>query len=111
VDATRAIAAKARAGSLAPEDVDEDLFREHLYDPATPDPDLMIRTAGEMRISNFLLWQISYTELVVTSVCWPEFRAPQLREAIAKYGGRIRKFGGLGQEQTPRAGAGHGADA
>jgi len=94
-DALKQIAKDAQAGVLDPEDIDEETIRAYLYDPATPDPDLLIRTAGEMRVSNFLLWQISYSELFVSNVCWPEFRKPELLEAIAAYQRRKRKFGGL----------------
>jgi len=95
VDATRRIAERVRAGELDPQDIDEATIAGHLYDPGTRDPDLLIRTAGERRISNFLLWQISYSEIFVSSVCWPEFRKPQLHEALRDYAGRVRKFGGL----------------
>jgi undecaprenyl diphosphate synthase len=94
-DALRAALVDARAGRLAPEDVDEETLRRYLYDPVTPDPDLVIRTAGEMRLSNFLLWQASYAELYVTDVCWPDFRREHLMAALAAYAGRRRKFGGL----------------
>lgn len=97
-DGITRIAEDVRAGRLAPEDVDEETMRGYLYDPKTPDPDLLIRTAGEMRISNFLLWQISYAEFHVTDVCWPEFREAQLMEALRAYAGRQRKFGGLIQD-------------
>jgi len=93
VDAMRAIGAKIAAGELRPEQVDEAMISAHLYQPDLPDPDLLIRTADEMRLSNFLLWQISYTELYVTPVCWPDFRKTHLREAFAVYSQRIRKFG------------------
>ena len=97
-DATRRLAEEVRAGRLAPEDINEETLRGFLYDPETPDPDLLIRTAGEMRLSNFLLWQISYAELHVTDVCWPEFRRPELLEALRSYAGRERRFGGLIQD-------------
>jgi len=97
-DGIRRIAEEAAAGRLDPATIDENTLRDYLYDPHTPDPDLLIRTAGEMRISNFLLWQISYAELVVTDVCWPEFRKPQLVEALRAYAGRKRKYGGLIQD-------------
>jgi undecaprenyl diphosphate synthase len=95
VEAARRIAEATRAGRLDPPDLDEATFASHLATSGMPDPDLLIRTAGEMRVSNFLLWQISYAELYVTEVLWPEFRAPDLREALLAYAGRQRKFGGL----------------
>lgn len=94
-DGLKRMATEARDGSLDPESIDEETLRRYLYDPETPDPDLLIRTAGEMRISNFLLWQLSYSEIYVAQECWPDFRAPQLREALREYGRRVRKFGGL----------------
>lgn len=94
-DAMRAFGRDVAAGKVDPEGVDEETMRAYLYDPETPDPDLVIRTAGEMRISNFLLWQISYAELYVTEQCWPEFREPQLLEALRAYAQRQRKYGGL----------------
>ncbi len=102
-DGVRRIAEDARAGRLDPADVDEETLRGYLYDPDTPDPDLLIRTAGEMRISNFLLWQISYAEFYVADVCWPEFRRPQLMEALRAYASRQRKFGGLIQDAPDEA--------
>ncbi len=93
--AARRIAEEVRAGTLNPEDVDEAAVAARLYAPDVPDPDLMIRTSGEMRISNFLLWQLSYAELYVTDVMWPDFRAPDLYEAIRAYGRRQRRFGGV----------------
>ena len=94
-DATRRVAEDVAAGRLSADDIDDETLRGYLYDPDTPDPDLVIRTAGEMRLSNFLLWQASYSELYVTPRCWPEFRKPELMEAIGAYAGRQRKFGGL----------------
>ncbi|MFN0207420.1 MAG: isoprenyl transferase [Planctomycetota bacterium] len=94
-DAVQRIAREVQAGRLQPEAIDEEVIRAFLYDPSLPDPDLLIRTAGEMRISNFLLWQVSYSELYITPVCWPEFREKDLQEAFEAYRGRIRKFGGL----------------
>lgn len=91
VDAIRAIVEKG----TAPEDVDENTVAAHLYNPDIPDPDLMIRTAGEMRWSNFLIWQSAYCELAVTHVAWPEFGLDALLEAIRQYQARRRKFGGL----------------
>jgi len=101
-DAVREIAQDARDGVLDPAQIDEETMRAYLYDPETPDPDLLIRTAGEMRVSNFLLWQISYAELFVSPVCWPEFRRPHLLEAMRAYAGRKRKFGGLVADVAPR---------
>ena len=95
VDAVRDIAQKAKAGVLDPADITEEVFAQHLYTRNVPDPDLMIRTSGEMRISNFLLWQNSYTELVVTQTLWPDFRKPQLYAALEEYHRRHRRFGGL----------------
>jgi len=100
-DALRRVAEDVRAGRLEPEAIDEETLRAYLYDPQTPDPDLLIRTAGEMRVSNFLLWQISYSELYVSPVCWPEFRRAQLLEALRSYACRKRKFGGLIQDAPP----------
>lgn len=93
--ACRQIAEKVAMGIMSPDDVDEDTIAAHLYQPDMPELDLVIRTAGEMRISNFLLWQISYSELYVTDVLWPDFREPDLHRAFASYAGRERRFGGL----------------
>src|SRR5688572_2663487 len=95
VDAVRQIASEAKTGQLDPEAIDEATIAERLYTAGMPDPDLLIRTAGEMRISNFLLWQISYAELWVTERCWPEFYEADLHEAIRDFASRDRKFGGL----------------
>jgi undecaprenyl diphosphate synthase len=95
VDAVRRIAEDVRAGQLDPESIDEAAIGDALYTAGMPDPDLLIRTAGEMRVSNFLLWQISYAELWVTPRCWPEFDAATLRQALHDYAGRERRFGGL----------------
>jgi undecaprenyl diphosphate synthase len=76
------------------EDVDEDLFAEHLYEPELPDPDLLIRTSGEVRISNFLLWQLAYSELVFVETLWPDFGETELRDALSTYAQRRRRFGG-----------------
>ena len=75
--------------------IDEKLISDHLYTAGMPDPDLLIRTAGELRVSNFMIWQIAYSEIWVTDVLWPDFRKKHLLEAIEDYSGRIRKFGGL----------------
>ncbi len=94
-DAVQAIARKVKDGSLAPDAIDEQTVSNHLYTAGLPDPDLLIRTAGEMRLSNYLLWQISYAELYVTDVCWPEFDIPQLHKALDAYAARKRKFGSV----------------
>ena len=88
-------AKKVKAGELDPPDITEQIFAQHLYTRNVPDPDVLIRTSGEMRVSNFLLWQISYTELVVTQTLWPDFRKPQLYEAIEEYNRRHRRFGAI----------------
>jgi undecaprenyl diphosphate synthase len=95
VDAVRALARRVRDGSLEPEDITEDSLSGHLYTAGLADPDLLVRTAGEMRVSNFLLWQISYAEIWVTDRCWPEFDEQQLHQAIRAYAARDRRFGGL----------------
>ena len=95
VEAVRSIAQKVKAGEIDPGEITEQLFAQHLYTRNVPDPDLLIRTSGEMRVSNFLLWQISYAELVVTPTFWPDFRKPQLHEALEEYARRHRRFGGL----------------
>ncbi|HEX4150299.1 MAG TPA: isoprenyl transferase [Pirellulales bacterium] len=94
-DAMRSISEQVRAGLLDPSSVNEQTIGEHLYTAGMPDPDLLIRTAGEMRISNFLLWQISYAELWVTDRCWPEFCEADLHDAIRQFASRDRRFGGL----------------
>ena len=83
------------AGQLDPAAIDEESIADHLYTAGMPDPDLLIRTAGEMRISNFLLWQISYSEIWVTEHSWPEFRESDLHQAIRDFAVRDRRFGGL----------------
>jgi len=95
VEAARRFAEEVAAGTRKPAELDEASFAQYLYQPDMPDPDLLIRTSGEMRISNFLLWQLSYSEIWVTPVCWPDFREQHLHEAIAAYNERTRKFGGL----------------
>ena len=95
-DACRAIAARVARGELAPKDISEQTVAAHLYAPDLPDPDYMIRTSGEMRISNFLLWQLSYAELYVTPVLWPDFREQEFELALEEYRRRHRRFGGLG---------------
>ncbi len=94
-DAVAAIAVSVKSGELQPEDVDEALISAHLYQPELPHPDLMIRTANEMRVSNFLLWQISYAEIYVTDVLWPDFRKEHLWAAFEDFGNRTRRFGAV----------------
>jgi undecaprenyl diphosphate synthase len=94
-DAVRKLARQVLQGELSPDEINESTISEALYTSGMPDPDLVIRTAGEMRISNFLLWQISYSELWVTEKCWPEFRRPDLIAALKDYAARDRRFGGL----------------
>lgn len=94
IDAVRKIVQDNRL-SLNPEEITEETFNQYLYDPSMEDPDLLIRTASEMRLSNFLLWQTSYTELWTTPTLWPDFCEKDLHEAIQAYGERTRKFGGL----------------
>jgi undecaprenyl diphosphate synthase len=94
-DAARRLAEDVRTGRLDPDQVDEGVFASYLYTEGMSDPDLLIRTAGEMRISNFLLWQISYAELWITPTLWPDFRGDDLLEGCRAFAGRERKFGGL----------------
>jgi undecaprenyl diphosphate synthase len=93
IDATRAIADKVQKGELTPSQINDEVISNHLYTSEIPDPELLVRTSGEMRISNFLLWQISYAELVITDTLWPDFRAPQLYDALEAYAKRHRRFG------------------
>lgn len=93
VAAVRAIAAEVQAGSLALDEVDEECLARHLFTVDLPDPDLLIRTSGEQRISNFLLWQCAYSELVFTKTLWPDFAKDDLDEAIDEYCGRERRYG------------------
>jgi undecaprenyl diphosphate synthase len=95
VDGVRRIAEEARRGTLDPAAIDEQTISDRLYTAGMPDPDLLVRTAGEMRISNFLLWQISYAELWVTEKCWPEFEIADFHQAIRDFASRDRKFGGI----------------
>ena len=95
VDAMRSIAREVRSGGLNPAEIAEATIDAHLYTAGMPEPDLLIRTAGEMRVSNFLLWQISYAEIWVTDCCWPDFDEAQLHKAIRAYAARDRRFGGL----------------
>ncbi|MFN9977279.1 MAG: polyprenyl diphosphate synthase, partial [Phycisphaerae bacterium] len=114
-DAAKAIARDVAAGKLTPEQVDERALASRLYAPELPDPDLLIRTAGELRVSNYLLWQISYAELYVTDVLWPDFGAAELHTAIRDFSRRTRRFGGLTdadlsiiEKSDPKKGSGGG---
>ena len=103
VDAIREIATKVKTGKLQVDEVQESTVSEHLYTQGMADPDLLVRTAGEMRISNYLLWQISYAELWITEKLWPEFGIPELHQAIKSFATRDRRYGGLNHEPgTPR---------
>jgi undecaprenyl diphosphate synthase len=95
IEAVRAIAEKVRQGRIDPADINEQVISQHLWTRNIPDPDVLIRTSGEMRISNFLLWQISYAELVITPTLWPDFRKPQFIAALEDYARRHRRFGGV----------------
>ena len=102
VDAARSLAERAARGQLDPAAICEETFAAALDTAGMPDPDLLIRTASEMRLSNFLLWQMSYAELWVTDTRWPDFREPDLHQAIRGFAGRERRFGGLPpQDETP----------
>jgi undecaprenyl diphosphate synthase len=97
VDACRQIAEEAHAGRLRPDEINEETIAARLYTAGMPEPDLLIRTAREMRVSNFLLWQISYAEIWVTELFWPEFDEALLHTAIRDFAARDRRFGGLGK--------------
>ncbi len=98
LQAIRRIAADTRRGALSPEDIREETVSKYLWTAALPDPDLLIRTSGEMRISNFLLWQLAYTEIYVTPKLWPDFGREDLIEALVDYQGRERRFGLTGEQ-------------
>src|SRR3982751_6230504 len=100
VDAVRSIAQRVKAGELSPADIDEATISSSLYTAGMPDPDLLVRTAGEMRVSNYLLWQISYAELVVSPVLWPDFDVADLHGAIRSFASRNRRFGALDHTNT-----------
>ncbi|GMV98563.1 MAG: isoprenyl transferase [Phycisphaerae bacterium] len=101
VDAVRRIARRVLAGELAPDQIDEQTVSDSLDTAGIPDPDLLIRTAGEMRLSNYLLWQISYAEFYVTDVLWPDFRKEHLNQALRAYAARERRFGGIKNDLGP----------
>jgi undecaprenyl diphosphate synthase len=102
IDAVRSISSRVQQGQLEPAEITEQIFSQSLYTAGMPDPDLLIRTAGELRISNFLLWQISYAELWVTQRCWPEFRIEDFHQAIRDFVQRDRRYGGLNQSDVAR---------
>ncbi len=95
IDGVKSVLRNVQEGHLDPAMLDPDVFGKHLYTRYYPDPDLLIRTSGEMRLSNFLLWQVSYAEIYVTKKYWPDFRKADLREAVADYGKRQRRFGAV----------------
>lgn len=95
VDASKAIATKVQAGELSVEQIDNQLFSQHLYTADTPDPDLLVRTSGEVRLSNFLLWQLSYAEFYITKTFWPDFKKKHFLTALSEYSRRQRRFGTL----------------
>ncbi|MDD2421089.1 MAG: isoprenyl transferase [Heliobacteriaceae bacterium] len=95
VEAVKTIARQAAQGALQPENIDEQFFGRYLYTAGLPDPDLLIRPSGELRLSNFLLWQSAYTEIWVTPVLWPDFGRRELLEALIAFQGRERRFGGV----------------
>lgn len=98
VDAARALAKQCQTGRLTPDAITEEMFGKALGTAGLPEPDLLIRTSGELRLSNFLLWQLAYAEMYVTDIHWPDFRRPQLDLALAVYGGRERRFGKTGEQ-------------
>ena len=100
VDAVRRLAREVKEGSRTPESIDEAAISKYLYDPGASDPDLLIRTGGDLRVSNFLLWQISYTELWVTPVKWPDFSKENLHEAIREFSQRDRRFGNINEHEA-----------
>jgi undecaprenyl diphosphate synthase len=94
-EATRKIAEKVKAGELKPKSITEQTIQDHLYLPDVPDPELMIRTSGELRLSNFLLWQLSYSEFYITDTYWPDFREDQFFNALEAFNSRDRRYGGV----------------
>jgi undecaprenyl diphosphate synthase len=101
VNAVKRIAEEAKSGTLAPEEINERVLENYLQTSGIPDPELLIRTSGEMRVSNFLLWQIAYTELFITPTLWPDFRKEHLYEAIRSYQQRERRFGKTSEQLNP----------
>jgi undecaprenyl diphosphate synthase len=103
VDAVREIAQKVKAGLIQPEEIGGKTFAAHLHTYDLPDPDLLIRTSGESRISNFLLWQIAYTEIYVTQTLWPDFRKDEFHKALSNYLSRERRFGRVSDQTVQNA--------
>lgn len=101
VDASKSIARKVSLGEMSLEEIEEDLFSNFLYTANMPDPDLLVRTSGEVRLSNFLLWQLAYTEIYITNVLWPDFRRDNLYQAIQAYQKRERRFGRVSEQLLP----------
>jgi len=95
LDAAKKFAEDLKAGKVTGDEITEERFKNYLYMPEMPEPDLLIRTGGEVRISNFLLWEIAYTEFWVTNTYWPDFRKAHLEEAMKDYAKRERRFGGI----------------
>lgn len=95
VRAVKKLAEQVKAGTLSPEEIDEEILSQTLDTKGIPDPDLMIRTSGELRLSNYLIWQLAYTEFYFTDVLWPDFSAKELEKAVDYYNGRDRRFGGI----------------
>jgi len=104
VSAVRKITTKVQQGELKPDDINSEVVSQHLYTSELPDPDLLIRTSGEFRISNFLLWQLAYTEIYITDVYWPDFRRTDLYKAIENYQGRERRFGKVSEQMVNKMG-------
>ncbi len=98
VEAVKQIAAEVSTGAMAPQDIDESTIDAHLTTAGVPDPDLIVRTSGELRLSNYLMWQASYAEFYATDVCWPDFNTNELHESILEFSRRNRRFGGLSQQ-------------
>ena len=103
MDAVRSIARDCAAGALSPDKVDEGLFASRLYTAGLPDPDLLIRTSGEKRISNFLLWQLSYAEFYFTEKYWPDFTPEEFHRALSDFAGRKRRYGGVAAPERGKA--------
>lgn len=106
VDAVRLIAQKVKSGELTPEEIDEGVVSSNLYLPDVPDPDLLIRTSNESRISNFLLWQMAYTEIVISPLHWPDFSREEFYDCLRQYASRHRRFGLTSQQTPPALGVG-----